>query len=469
MTRRWGGKAQCLLGIAAVLAAAVLASPAFAGEGKLEGYVQHRSEYAFREPTRYAVSEFTALMDFQYQYNEQWKARAILRGIYDGVYDFTDRADFHKAIAADRSLRTDGDMLVREVYVDYMPVNALKLRLGKQMLSWGETDGLRLMDMINPLDLRRGYLTRSFEDTRIPLWMLRADYDIPGMEASKTYFEFLWIDDFAINRIAPEGAAWAPANPIFIQQQFAILAGLGLVPVITDSPRAQNLQNSRFGAKLSSHVGGADVTLNFLHTFSDDAVFKFKGIGAGTFNLEQVYPWKNVFGLTANYDLGMAVLRTEIAYELNHTFQNVTMPDWTEKSDYLKAMVGFDYNLIIPGFNRDRSFFISGQAFDFHIMDHNNNIINIPYGYTIKEDEAILTLLVNTGFINDSIKPQMFVAYDAAYGGWWINPSIGYEHGTHWRFEVGANWFEGKHDRQRLPFSAFEGDSTAYAQIRRMF
>jgi len=220
-------------------------------------------------------------MDFQYAYNEQWKARAILRGIYDGVYDFTNRDDFRKAIAADRTLRTDGDMLVREIYVDYMPTNALKLRVGKQMLSWGETDGLRLMDMINPLDLRRGYLTRSFEDTRIPLWMLRADYDIPGLERYKTYVEFLWIDDFQTNRIAPEGAAWAPANPIYLQNQFAALAGLGLVPVLADSPRTQTLRNSRFGGKISSHLGGADVTLNYLYTFEDSAVFKFRGSGPG--------------------------------------------------------------------------------------------------------------------------------------------------------------------------------------------
>lgn len=441
----------------------------YAGEGKVEGYVQHRSEYGFRDPSRYAVSEFDINVDTSYKFDEHWGVRSIIKGTYDGIYDFSNRNDFRAAITADPTLRSDGDAIVKELYFDYSPINQLKFRLGKQVLTWGEADGLRLMDMINPQDLRRGYLTRDLEDRKEGLWMLRADYDIPGFEKSHTYVEFLWIDDFKLSQIAPGGAAWAPAAPEWLNGQFAALAGLGLTPVIEDNKRNRTLKNSRYGAKLSSNVAGADVSLNYLYSYGDAATFNFNGVGpGGTFNLAQNYPFTNLVGATINYDTGMGVLRGEFSYEFDKPFQNVSMPDWTEKSDYFKGMIGFDYNLIFPGFNKDRSFFISGQIFDFHIMDHNQNIINIPYGYNIKKDETIATLMVNTGFLSDSITPQMFVAYDASYNQWWIQPSLGLKFGTWWRVDTGANWFEGKNS-QRLPFGAFKNDSTAFLQVKRMF
>jgi hypothetical protein len=52
----------------------------------------------------------------------------------------------------------------------------LFLRLGRQNLSWGETDGFRLLDQINPLDNSfAGFLT-SLDERRIPLNMLRAQW-----------------------------------------------------------------------------------------------------------------------------------------------------------------------------------------------------------------------------------------------------------------------------------------------------
>ena len=52
----------------------------------------------------------------------------------------------------------------------------LFMRFGRQNLSWGETDGFRLLDQINPLDNSfAGFLT-SLDERRIPLNMLRAQW-----------------------------------------------------------------------------------------------------------------------------------------------------------------------------------------------------------------------------------------------------------------------------------------------------
>ncbi len=455
-----------------VSSAVLKTGAAHAGEGTLTGYVQHRSEFGLETPRRYAVSEFLGNLELNYKYDEQWAIHTILRGRYDGIYDL--REDFKRDVSAgDRdNLRSEGE--VREIYLDYKPIENLSFRAGRQVVIWGESDGLRLMDMINPLDLKWGYLTRDFEDIRTPLVMLRTNYKIPGLDRYMAGVELIWIPgDFEVNEIAPAGAAWAPESPVFFNSQMQGLVGMGLLPVVTDDKKPQTLKNSRYGAKFTGHVAGTDFSLNYLHTYADSAVFHFAGIGAapppfvGSFNLEAKYPWKHIVGATFNHDFGLVVARGEVAYEFNNEFQNLTKPDWTEKSDYLKGMLGFDYVLGIPGFNRGRTIFISGQVFNFHIVDHNNNIVNLPYGYTVKQDEQVLTLLMNTGFLSDSILPEIFVAYDPSYSSWWIHPKLGLAFGSKWRIEVGANIFEGK-NTQRLPFGTFDKDDTAYVQLRYM-
>src|SRR3989441_490905 len=52
----------------------------------------------------------------------------------------------------------------------------LFLRIGRQNLSWGETDGFRLLDQINPLNNLFGGFLVALDERRIPLSMLRAQW-----------------------------------------------------------------------------------------------------------------------------------------------------------------------------------------------------------------------------------------------------------------------------------------------------
>ena len=62
-------------------------------------------------------------------------------------------------------------------------VNAQKgpvfVRIGRQNLSWGETDGIRLLDVINPLDNFFGLtFDEDLDEKRIPLWMVRTNVQV---------------------------------------------------------------------------------------------------------------------------------------------------------------------------------------------------------------------------------------------------------------------------------------------------
>ena len=80
----------------------------------------------------------------------------------------------------------------------------LFIRVGRQNLSWGETDGFRLLDQINPLDSTFGGFLTSLDERRIPLNMLRAQWSFGtvGPIADLTLEGFYSIDDKV-----PAGAA----------------------------------------------------------------------------------------------------------------------------------------------------------------------------------------------------------------------------------------------------------------------
>lgn len=65
---------------------------------------------------------------------------------------------------------------LRELYMD-TSVSDWDLRLGKQQVVWGTADGIKLLDIINPTDFRE-FNQNTFENSRIPIWMINAERNI---------------------------------------------------------------------------------------------------------------------------------------------------------------------------------------------------------------------------------------------------------------------------------------------------
>jgi uncharacterized protein DUF1302 len=95
-----------------------------------------------------------------------------------------------------------------EIYVN-LKEGPLYLRIGRQNLSWGETDGLRLLDVINPVDNFFGLtFDEDLDEKRIPLWMLRALYDLP---------DFGLLSHFAVEGFGVPGIIDNTQSPLLLQ------------------------------------------------------------------------------------------------------------------------------------------------------------------------------------------------------------------------------------------------------------
>jgi hypothetical protein len=85
----------------------------------------------------------------------------------------------------------------------------LFIRLGRQNLSWGETDGFRLLDQITPLDNAFGGFLTSLDERRIPLNMLRAQWSFGtvGPIGDLTLEGFFSVDN-KVTPVLPTSAAY---------------------------------------------------------------------------------------------------------------------------------------------------------------------------------------------------------------------------------------------------------------------
>ncbi|MFQ5478698.1 MAG: DUF1302 family protein [Candidatus Binatia bacterium] len=153
------------------------------------------------------------------KYSVPWLKRSdiygLVRGVYDSVYDFTpgmiERKDLQgdpispRAASLDTLSESARDALkfnlrFRELYIDlYMKHIPLTLRIGKQQIVWGETDGFRMNDRANTLDLSWHFFQEfpppgfGFDDLRQPFFMIKGLWDFRQLgPLSQPFLEFYW-------------------------------------------------------------------------------------------------------------------------------------------------------------------------------------------------------------------------------------------------------------------------------------
>jgi len=78
--------------------------------------------------------------------------------------------------------RSFQDDVLTETYID-VSTGPWKIRLGKQIVIWGQLDLERVADVVNPIDIRRGPPgVNTWEEVKQGLWMIRLFYqsELPG-------------------------------------------------------------------------------------------------------------------------------------------------------------------------------------------------------------------------------------------------------------------------------------------------
>ena len=378
---------------------------------------------------------------------------------YDGSFPGSLKGNLRENWSQSYMART---FLLRELWVDFR-IGGLDLKLGKQQVAWGKTDGYKLLDILNPTDYRE-FLLMDSEDSRIPIWMANIKYYF----TPKHNVQFIWMPNYEPNFQALPGSIWA-LNPVNSVQ----LLGTSPIAHVVGKKPANTLQNSDIAFRYEGQIGEKfDFTVNYLHRWDQNNVFPaLIRIIPAPFTLVflEEPERQNIFGgsFTTTFDnlLGMEdlVIRGEVAYFYHKTMYMLEPNNFHPvKRDNLQAVIGFDKNVWFLG----KAWMVSLQVFEDLIFNYPGFPISSLGGGKQKTHEESFTALVGTDFSNQRWKPDVLFIWNLTQNGGWVRPRVSYEISDKLKATVGFNVFWGKQDDS---FGQMTVNDQVFAEIKWSF
>lgn len=315
---------------------------------------------------------------------------------------------------------------LREFYFYTKIKNKLRLTIGKQQIVWGETDGLKLLDVVNPQNFRE-FILDDFEDSRIPLWSLKAEFDIKDIGV-----QFVWTPDNTYH-ITQDFEA-----PFFTKSLFK--SPPKSVSTVLNKPLKPKrfIADSDVGIKLSTFTKGWDLSLNYFYFYDDLPVFynelKVTDTNNPIVTISPKFKRQHLLGGTFNKVIGSSTLRGEIAYIFNQNFTS-TSPEAVlgiETSNQFKSAIGIDY---IKGEN-----IISAQLFSDIIID------NIS-PYNRDKFETNTSLKISRDMMNDNLNAEVLWVHNTNHGDGYIKPQVSYWMNTKTQLFLGSSIFYGNESK----------------------
>ncbi len=293
--------------------------------------------------------------------------------------------------------------------------------IGKQQIVWGQADGLKVLDVVNPQDFRE-FILPDFEDSRIPLWSVQAE--VPVGDAT---LQLLWIPDPSYHELPDPGATFAFTAPRFLPP-----VRPGTLPRVEEPDRPRRLlADSDAGARLEGTLGGVDLTLNYLFHTDDVPVFEAEPRGGGVVAFTPRYHRTHLVGGTASGTLGDLTVRAELGWSSDKRW-NVDDPrdaDLVRRSSELGYVLGFDWYGI-------RDTLLSLQVFQ-------SVLLRDLRGLRRDRVETNLTFLARREFLNERLRLEAIWIHNTNEQDGLVRPKLRYELRGDLAVWVGADVFYG--------------------------
>ncbi|MFQ5455927.1 MAG: DUF1302 family protein [Nitrospirota bacterium] len=381
---------------------------------EIDGYIENETAFRINNPQRFRKVQNLLQIETRYQTGDIFELYGLIWLMYDAAYDI-ERDSFNEETINAYQTNLRFKEVLRELYLE-IDTEMINLRIGRQQVVWGEAVGLRITDLINPQDFKE-FILDDFIDSRIPLWMIRLEHNTDDLT-----IEALFIPDFEPNIPARSGSEWEMKSPP-PDPDITIIRNDTIKP-------EDGLHNSEWGLRVSDYVAGWDISGIYFYTWDDTPTLHANRIGNKMIISPEHHRIHNM-GFTFNNAFGRAVIMGELSYNIGRYFQTSSQndPDGVVKKDFIFYMLGSDYTV-------SENLLINLQFIQRYILNHDKGLL---------EDriQNIYSILLNTDFINETLKPSLLAIYDSNNKGLWIRPEIKYDYNDNTKLTIGADILEG--------------------------
>jgi len=367
------------------------------------------------------------------------------RVLYEGIYDYGPKAfrdlpsgNYVKNINDFQWHPAGSDQKVSlwEGYVDIAKGPAF-LRLGRQILAWGETDVFRLLDNICPLDNTFGGIFEDLDDRRIPLIMARGVYNLGTIGP---------VDSLAVEGFVVPGELDATVSPLSPPGTvYALPIALSHLEHLIKPNR--DMENTRWGVRVQGVLpGNLNLAVAHFKSFLDEPAIRLKIFPTGP-DLQFTFKPVSITGASLNYystNLD-TVFRSEVAYLKDVpvfiptiNLAPVLGPGLSRlpRKNQLRFSLSVDKNIWIRPLCKTSQFNFTLQYTGQYFLQYDDGIRYpvqrypgpLDFGIGIKRYEQTLTLVVmNTGgWLKGNLLPNFVFAMDPR-GAMLTQPALEYK------------------------------------------
>jgi hypothetical protein len=341
----------------------------------------------------------------------EWKARAAGFGFYDFAYLANGRSEYTQEVLNSYEWDVDSG----EVWIEGPLLSSLDLKLGRQVVNWGRSDTLRVLDVLNPLDNREPGLL-DIEDLRRPVGMAKlAWYPLEHWSVTG-----IVIPELRFDKDPPFGSDFFPSA----------------VPPPPER-RPQSFRDTpEWAASLSGIFEGWDVSFHYADYYDEQARLATAPMLPGGLRLR--HSRIRLGGVGGNYTFGSWLVKAEFAYLTGIDY-------WaTGEKDRIDAMVGLEY-YGIP----ENSFAI--EVVNRHIDDWEGALLETPD--SVRRDSIEYSLRWSADWWNARLHTTALVVVfgEQAQDGTVVRMSLDYDVRDALVLSVGIQIFlEGTHENGLL-------------------
>lgn len=223
-------------------------------------------------------------------------------------------------------LKDQSGFFLREAYL-YYNQSGLDIRAGRQIMTWGVADAMRITDIISPMDFTE-FLTQDYDDIRIPVNGIRVKYTRPKWNAEAIVIPVSSFYELSTDRDNP----WAVSLPGVTIPYSINLDG---------TPKKQ-FGNVEYGGRIGAYLSGVDFNFYGLRTWNKMPVFRKTVAEDGSLLCEGEYHRMTMLGADLSVPLGKFVVRAEVAEYFGEAQEPVVNAAVVTRNS-TNALVGLDW------------------------------------------------------------------------------------------------------------------------------
>lgn len=340
---------------------------------------------------------------------------SMMQNTFDLSMDYYgDNSAVHLSPSLTYDFDTELSVGLTEAYIDIYSQD-MDIRIGKQQIIYGKTDGAFITDVVSPKNLTE-FLLPDFDEIRLGVTAVKVDY----YRGEETY-ELIWIPLFTPNTMPEADSIWNKKGIDFGDSTNDI---------------DPSIENSEIFGKYSRYSPTIDFDIMGGSMWDDEPTITTEG--------DFTHHRMGIVGGSFSTSIQDWILRGEGAW---NTGKYVTA---TLKMDYLHYMVGLDTTI--------NSWNLSAQFIEKVYLDYEeNNAVN--------QWQNTVTLMANKEFSDNTLLFEIFTYLEFDDLNALIRPKITYRLSDDIKVTTGCNIFLGDSGT----FGQFNENSLLYTKVKLSF